>query len=148
MNAFPNAFVSPVIRSLLVAAAICAISTPSSARSACHAPNASTTIIADYMRRLVHATGDDDYVGTRERYGIATVPDSEIVVVSDDATCRSARATLMAAWPGVDASAPVYVVRAGTVYVAWVDAPPSRTSEFSSYMVMDARLREIVTFAS
>ena len=89
-------------------------------------------------------SSDSVFVETRDRYGILPVLASEVELVTDSETCKTAgleyKKTL-----DLSGEAPlVHVVRIGTRYI--VMNPDQRAGEFIVYVVFDDQFSKLATF--
>ena len=95
----------------------------------------------EYAKKLATATSGE-YAETREVYRLPAVAASEVVLVSNDSTCRVAAAAYNREVEGSNPDRAVFVVRVGTVYIV-VD-PTYHTGEFGAYMIFNAAFDQLL----
>ena len=108
----------------------------------CFPPDAITNFQVAAVRELVTST-DSASIGAREFAHLRAVPDTAVAAVSDSTTCARA----LAAFNTVVAGGPysqIYLVRAGTMYVA--SGRPDPVRELNSHIVVDSSFSVLGNF--
>jgi hypothetical protein len=88
------------------------------AQSVCRTADANTALLISFLGRYSSATAGDD-PASRDLLKLPSAPVSQLSVVTQDATCRKAKATYEAvatAEGGTGLSGRVYVIKIGTVF--------------------------------
>jgi len=125
----------------LIAGFLCLLVTsagPIEGQNTCQGVDRTSAVFLANFRGMMSASG----AGLRARFSLPSVPPSEIILVTDPATCaRAGQAadSVMTSWdptdPPIATTAPLYVIKIGTSYAVVDVSDPDPNDEYASVFV-------------